>query len=501
MVKEINFEKIPIDLHYVTEMYAQPFQEFDMYYMEEDNSSSSNNKDGGIRDSKVTISTHENVKKQAENNGNKVDFGKKFSLLMKRFFTWLANAKQKFIELFSRNFSAQINYVKKNEESGFNEEIKKAIADGSFKPNVENIPMFKIPLKKLTDHAKHIPDRLKIYHDNGWEYTVDPTIEIVRAAIYPDEVIAYDDTTTPKKKQEEVVSNSYIYNKNDIDYWAMEATDTTNGNESNNDKEAEEKRKKQLQEYFLFGEVTPEGLSADSHYTNELTDNVWKDLCGNILNAQEAIKIGITGICDSLKNEAGALNKKIDDLNNKAAENTANQSENNGENSTNDKASEKNDLLLKRCESMSQSLIKVSNEYAVGLANTMQEMFFKKCYNLYKDIVTEYKNVKDTFNQQQPDQQTQEKNQAEVQADNLEQTTESALVDISGDYDFFLESSDDEYIYKKLDGLFIEGAKISVDSSKSKNILQRIIEFCKKLLNKIIAWIQNMLSKLGFKFA
>lgn len=428
MVKEINFEKIPIDLHYATEMYAQPFQEFDMYYMEEDNSASSNNKDGGIRDSKVTISTRENVKKQAETNGNKVDFGKKFSLLMKRFFTWLANAKQKFIELFSRNFSAQINYVKKNKESGFNEEIKKAIVSGSFKPNVENIPMFKIPLKELTDHAKHIPDRLKIYHDNGWENTVNPTIDIVRAAIYPDKVIAYDDTTTPKKKQgtgttsQETVQNSYIYNRNEIDYWTMEATETTNGDESNNDQKAE-KRKKQLQEYFLFGEVTPEGLSADSHYTNELTDGVWDDLCENILNAQEAIKIGITGICDSLKNEAGALNKKIDDLNNKAAENTANQSENNGENSTNDKVSEKNGLLLKRCESMSQSLIKVSNEYAVGLANTMQEMFFKKCYNLYKDIVTEYKNTKDAYSKQQPD---QEQNKP---ADQTEQTPPEAPAD------------------------------------------------------------------------
>jgi hypothetical protein len=304
--------------------------------------------------------------------------------------------------VFSKNFSAQIDYVKKNKESGFNNKIKEALANGSFQPNVENIPMFKIPLSELTEHAKHIPERLKHYHEAGWDHTNAPNINVIRAAIYPDKVIAYKETQQ---------TESFLYKRDEIDYWTMEQVDEKNSNDASNANDQEsELRKKKLTEYFLFGEVTPEGLESDSHYTNKLDDKVWDDLCGNILNAEEAIKIGITGICDALKAEAGALDKRMDDLRHKLGEDQNNQSTENA-NTKNDPKNKKDKELLERCEQMSQDLIKVSNEYAVGLANTMQDTFFKTCYNLYKDIVTEYKNVEGTFNNQQPNQNDQQKAQ------------------------------------------------------------------------------------------
>lgn len=484
MVKEINFEKIPIDLHYATEMYAQPFQEFDMYYLEEDNSASSNNKDGGIRDSKVTVSTHENVKKQAENNGIKLDIGKKLSMLLKRFVTWLANAKQKIVETFTRNFNAQIKYVEKNAE--LNKEIKEAIASGKFKPKVENFPIFHIPLKEIESHAENVPKRLKIYHDPGWEHTVPPDIDIIRAAIYPDAVIKYDDTNTPKNGLPK--NESFVYHKTDIDYWAMEQNEEIQENQTS-DLNAE-KRKKRLQEYFLFGKVSEngEGLDADSHYTNELTDNLWEDTCNNILNANKAIELGMKGICDALKSEASTLDKKVTDEENKEKAAQANADANQGNTQATTKNEKTGETLLKRCQDMSKALIQVSNEYAVGFANTMQELFFKKCYNLYKDIVTEYKNVKDTFNQQQPDQQTQQQKQVE----------ESALVNIDGSWDVgFPEVTNESFTFKEIDGLFLEAAKVTVgDTGKKVSIFKRIIEFCKKLLNRIIAAFKRFFAKI-----
>lgn len=496
MVKELNFEKIPIDLHYVTEMYAQPFQEFDMYYLEEDNSASSNNKDGGIRDSKVTISTHENAKKQAENNGIKLDIGKKLSMLLKRFVTWLANAKQKIAETFTRNFNAQIKYVEKNAE--LNKEIKEAIASGKFKPKVENFPIFHIPLKEIESHAENVPKRLKIYHDPGWEHTVPPDIDIIRAAIYPDAVIKYDDTNTPKNGLSK--NESFAYHKAEIDYWTMEQNEETQENRTS-DLNAE-KRKKRLQEYFLFGKVSEngEGLDADSHYTNELTDNLWEDTCNNILNANKAIELGMKGICDALKSEASTLDKKVTDEENKEKAAQANADTNQGNTQATTKNEKTGETLLKRCQDMSKALIQVSNEYAVGFANTMQELFFKKCYNLYKDIVTEYKNVKDTFNQQQPDQQTQQQKKAEAdnQATGNDKVKESALVNIDGSWDIgFPEVTNESFTFKEIDGLFLEAAKVTVgDTGKKISIFKRIIEFCKKLLNRIIAAFKRFFAKI-----
>ena len=394
---EINFDKIQINSHYITEMYAQPFQEFNIYQEEGDTTATNNNanaqQNDGIRSSKVTVSTHDDVKTNAEKAGNKMDFGKRISMLLKRFITWLSNMKQRVVEVFSRNFNAQTNYVEKNAE--LNKEIATAIDGKTFNPKVENFPIFKIPLAEIKEQANTITKRLKPYYDNNWSHVQNPDINEIRALIYPDTVLKYEG---PKK-----VTESFYMKKDVIDYWTMEME----GQESAEGETKEQSKidpnaddiKKKLEEYFLFGTTTNGGLNDDSHYTNQLTGQIWLDTCQNIIDAKKAIEIGITGLCDALKQGGVDLDKIVEKTQDELTELEKVQD------NSKDKEKENKKNYIIRCQNLSKCLVQISNEYAVGFANTMQEMFFKKSYNLYKDIVTEYRNTKDAFNKQQPDQQ------------------------------------------------------------------------------------------------
>lgn len=400
-MRTVNFDKIEIDLHYITEMHSQPFEEFNIY-LEDGESSSSGGQSSDLRDSKVTTSTHEQTKEIAKNNNVKLDFGKKVSMLLKRFTTWLSNMKQRVVEIFSKNFNAQINYVEKNAE--LNKEIATAIDGHAFNPKVENFPMFNIPLEEISNHSKDIPNRLKPYTDNNWRSMLDPDINAIRALIYPDQVIPYD----INKMKDTNYHEQFFSKKKEIDYWAMEQ-------ETEQESKADEGIKNKLFEYFLFGQVAPGGLNDDSHYTNQLTGKIWLDNCQNILNTKKAIEIGITGMCDNLKKESTNLDQLVEKA--QAERDKVYHMDDSDEKT---KMLDKQDKYIKRLQSMSTSLIKISNEYAVGFANIMQELFFKKCYNLYKDIVTEYKNTKDAYSKQQPD---QEQNKP---ADQTEQTPPEA---------------------------------------------------------------------------
>ena len=129
-MKQIDFDNIQIDLHYITEMHCQLIEEFDIdqefeIFQEEDTSASNNsNNNSGMPDMSVKTSDAETVEKKAGN----VDFGKKMSLMLQRFRTWLANMSQKAVEVFGKNFSAQIGYVEKNQE--LNKEIEGSLNDG-----------------------------------------------------------------------------------------------------------------------------------------------------------------------------------------------------------------------------------------------------------------------------------------------------------------------------------------------------------------------------------
>jgi hypothetical protein len=404
-MRKVDFDKIEIDLHYITEMYSQPFEEFNIYL--EDGESSNNANSSDLRDSKVTTSTYSQTKDMAKNNGIKLDISKKITMLLKRFTTWLSNAKQHIVMTFTKNFNAQIKYVENNAE--LNKEIASSIDGHMFNPKVENFPMFNIPLEEIVNHSKDIPTRLKPYTDNDWKSMLDPDINAIRALIYPDEVVPYD---VNKMKDTNYHGEQFFEKKKEIDYWAMEQE--TDQEQQETESKEDESVKNKLFEYFLFGNVTSGGLSDDSHYTNQLTGKIWLDNCQNILNAKKAIEIGITGMCDNLKKESTNLDQLVE----KAQADIDKLSNTDNPDEKTKKMLGEQERYIKRLQSMSTSLIKISNEYAVGFANTMQELFFKKCYNLYKDIVTEYKNTKDAYSKQQPDEE-----QNKPQTDQNEQKT------------------------------------------------------------------------------
>jgi hypothetical protein len=322
-------------------------------------------------------------------NKKNMDFGQKVSAMLKRFGTWVMNLIHKIPEIFSRNFSAQINYVEKNAE--LNKEISGAIGQ-TFKPKVENFPKFEIKLNDITNHANSIPDKLKKYYDENSKFITTPDINTLRSEIYPPEVTKGMPMFNDAKPF--VSSEGYIPEKDIIDYWTMEQDDGQNEKESDPNVD---KLKKRLTEYFLFGNVTENGLDDSSHYTNELDSKTWDDMCNNILNTKKAIEVGISGMGKALSNASKQMQQRIEKLENQNKEQSSSSDGTNSGGNTSE-----TDDKIKKCGDVAKYLMIISNEYVVGFANTMQEMFFKKSYNLYKDIVTEYKNMKGTFNQQQP---------------------------------------------------------------------------------------------------
>ena len=193
------------------------------------------------------------------------------------------------------------------------------------------------------------------------------------------------------------IQDSYVFKKDIIDYWTMEQDDGKAEKESDPNVD---KLKKRLLEYFLFGNVAENGLDDSTHYTNELDGPTWDDMCNNILNTKKAIEVGINGMGKALSNASQQMQKRIEQLENEKKNEEAKDTSTSDNKDTGDTS--KTDTAIKRCGDVAKYLMIISNEYAVGFANTMQEMFFKKSYNLYKDIVTEYQNMKGTFNQQQP---------------------------------------------------------------------------------------------------
>ena len=253
-------------------------------------------------------------------------------------------------------------------------------------------------MKDIVEYANHMPDKLKLYYDkNNFKNYEEPDIDKLRAVVYPPECSSKEASTPTQVHQ-----NSYIPTRDIHDYWTMEATEgQAEGKQS--DPKAEEYKKK-LQSYFLFNKVTDKGLNDPSNYTNELTGDIWKDTCDNIAGCRKALEEGIKAVSKSLEKCTGEIQKAVE-----ATEKEIQSLESEKENQDADKLSYDKDYL-KRCQDMAKNLATIGNEYAVGFANTMQDLFFKKCYNLYKDIVTEYKNTRGAYNQQQPNANTQAQN-------------------------------------------------------------------------------------------
>ena len=318
---------------------------------------------------------------QQNPNANTFEKIKKFvSNMLRKFITWIQTTVQKLAEKFSKNNSAQIDYVNKN--TRMNDDIASKIGSGEFKPAVKNWPKYNIDITKIKiDKAKLDAAITECYK----KHTADAVL--IKKAAYPDNVSQY-------------ITEYFVTESNET---------TTNDQNSKNGKQTTELQQ-HLYNVILYNNPNP---SDADKYANELTPDLWNDTCNNIKNCSKAIEVGVNQISDPLlevtKRVQGDLDKATE-----RADKAAAQAENTGNTDNNDSTSNVN--LYK---DIAQILTDIANEYPVGFANKIQEAVFGTSYKLYSDVIKVYKNTNGSYNatqpQPQPD-QTAATNNAETTA-------------------------------------------------------------------------------------
>jgi len=460
-MKSLRFENTPtISLQYDSYLYHKSvIQEF--VFMEED---ANNDKPKVVMTGDIKAADdakwYEKVKVWFQNFFRKIG-------------NWIQNHFRNLVENFTKNFAAHINYVKKNEK--LNEEIKEALGN-KFKPNVKNWPLYRVPLAEI-EQQKKIADIIAPYLDDNAEKAKglpEPTPLNIKKQFYPDAVA-------------NLIQESYIMEADDDDK-AKPKTDS----------------QKYLWNYFLYGKPNPSDAETK---TDVLTDKVWQDTIDNILNCQKAIDIGVKTMADDLKKAVDEVKQKADavEWNAGANEKFANDPEYAGTGSANKARSDASNMRaqVEKLHILAATLGSIANEYGIGYANAMQNAFFKTSYSLYKDIITEYKNTKSTFANESYVEYYDEDSYEIIDNDDLIETEWETYDELE---DFFFygsvngfssEVTNESLTFEEIDELFLEAAKVTVgDTGKKVSIFKRIIEFCKKSLNRIIAAFKRFFAKI-----
>jgi hypothetical protein len=227
---------------------------------------------------------------------------------------------------------------------------------------VQNWPKFHIPLKELQALKDPLTAVINQYMDDQkWTQLENPTFKTIASQFYPKEMVA---------------QNAAI-----LEYVVMEEDNNTSSNNNGGNKE---KRVALLTQYFLYGKVNP---SQEEKSTDTLTGPMWNELCADMLNCNKALESGLTVVGKGLKDGTNTITQKLNSIN--------------GENE------EENKKRVEQLQALLKSVTDVANEYTMTLSKTIQKNFFEVMYKLYADIITEYKNTKGEFQQQQPTKQQQ----------------------------------------------------------------------------------------------
>ena len=350
---------VPVSVTNTTRLFLQPFQEF-VYTEADDNGAPKVEVDKNAGKPPADAKWYEHAKAF-------------LSKILRQFITWLGKIGQSIRDKFSKNYASQIKYVGGNQR--LNQEIEKAIGDGSFKPTITNWPLYKVPIDEIVQNQKKIMDIIQPYIDK--KTPVDQVKLQIKKDYYPDKVSA-------------VITESFVMEEE-----APKQEEQKKGISEN---------AKKLQNYFLYGTPTPTQTTTD-----QLSPGLWKDLVDNILNCDKAIDLGVRRIVDDLQKAGQALQKDVDNLKYDAQqdrETASNTEQGAGAGLMDERAVNKEDAARTLQGYVDLITKEISNEYFINFANTMQQEFFVKSYNLYKDMVNAYKNTKGLFEQQQPQQQT-----------------------------------------------------------------------------------------------
>jgi hypothetical protein len=308
--------------------------------------------------------------------------------MIRKFVTWIKGTLQKVAEKFSRNYSAQINYVVKNK--ALNDEIG---SNPNFNPAIKNWPNFHIPLSKLQEMniTKLISDELK-----NEDFNQIATGAAFKKKFYPQEFAS-------------VITESYVM---EAEAGKADPAPAVPGD----DKKKDAPITIALRNFFLYGKINP---TVDEMFNNDWKRGaVWKDLCETIENCNKAISIGIDYMSKDLEDASNQLKAKIDELNTAASDKRqeADAIEKRRDRKAVRKEADGIDEKAKKYQELLNTIQSISNEYCLNFANTMQHNVFELSYKLYCDTVKQYKISGGNLSAQaQQTSQLNQQNQAQAQ--------------------------------------------------------------------------------------
>jgi hypothetical protein len=279
-----------------------------------------------------------------DQNGQEVKTGPKNAALnkltstMRQFVRWITNKLAQIPALFEKINGAKANYVAKHAQ--LNQEIANAIQQGTFRPQLNNFPRYKIPLKDIVskvDGAKNALD----------EYLRNPdtplNVEKIKSEIYPgntDTALAIARMNDPKKEAEAI------------------------------------------RNYALFSNITPDPKITS--WTGAMTPETWKDMYDDLSNSarlvQDATKAMVKSLDAGMKTLESIRKKEEAEANKPKPTQEAEQPQQQGTNA---------EQLFKLFQQIAQT-------YQINVINAITNTFFNTYYYAYRDIVAAYQSQSKT---------------------------------------------------------------------------------------------------------
>ena len=318
---------------------APGFVCMESFIMEADAPANNNNPNNPNNPNNKSGVTFTNSQGQPLNGNNNKQQGV-ISNTINKLIDWIKNQLSKFAGNFEKKYKQYIDEVTKNDQ--INKGVSKAIAEGTFVPNLTNVPMYGIDTKDASRFTKGISknDVLNLLNPSN---EFNATNESFR-------LLGIDNNTAAAIQKN---ANTATATTNDPKKAATQLTDA-------------------IVNYFLTGRAEPV-----KNYSGKMEQKEWDKLVNDLKNCTEFVKKASEGLSKTVAEAGQAVKEKMAE---------AQQSN--------------NDALKKRCDEVSKMIETVSSIYDRQILVSIGSKFFASRYSLYRDIIIGYKQQNNT--QQQP---------------------------------------------------------------------------------------------------
>ena len=332
-------------------------------------------------------------------------FGQKLSALIKKFMQWVSTTLAKIAGKFSQDHKAEIDWITKN--SQLNDEIGKALSDGTFHINLTNFPNFNVQANSITKWNDAIPGVIDKACSDNTEVSAKSLLAQICASSGSEFTTAIQNAPNNAEVQK-IIQNYVLYKSTTVPaVTAAEALTPEKWKGENNG--------------GLVNDLlnTAKLLNEFSKKTSESLKNATTKVQEAIKKAQaEAKPTGESSIFDITSpifmedtTETPAANADTPPSGNAAAaptpsgEAAKSESQPNGGNGN---------VNLAHLENVQKAVQDLTNIFQVNIINAVIRKFYADTYKVYRDIVTAYKQQTNT--QQQPQNQAETDTQKKLEA-------------------------------------------------------------------------------------